>query len=87
MVRVSMGNEEVIDVLTPDSSFLQLGKNTRTEHGDVVVHFKYSFIAILVHCYCNVLSGCWPSWAFHAHSVIFISEKVAVKDDSSGEQA
>lgn len=33
------------------------------------------------------LSGCCPSWAFHAHSVIFISEKMAVKDDSSGEQA
>ena len=32
------------------------------------------------------LSGCWPSWAGHAHSVIFISEKSAVKDDSSGEQ-
>lgn len=32
-------------------------------------------------------SGCWPSWAFHMHSVIFMSEKTAVKEDSSGEQA
>ena len=32
-------------------------------------------------------SGCWPSWAFHMHSVIFMSENTAVKDDSSGEQA
>ena len=32
-------------------------------------------------------SGCWPSWAIHAHSVIFISVKTAVKEDSSGEQA
>jgi len=31
-------------------------------------------------------SGCWPSWAFQAHSVIFMSEKTAVKEDSSGEQ-
>jgi hypothetical protein len=30
MVRVSMGNEEVTDVLTPDSCLLQLGKNTIT---------------------------------------------------------
>ena len=32
-------------------------------------------------------SGCWPSWAFHIHSVIFMSVKTAVKEDSSGEQA
>ena len=32
-------------------------------------------------------SGCWPSWAFHMHSVIFISVKTAVNDESSGEQA
>ena len=32
-------------------------------------------------------SGCWPSWAFQAHSVIFISVNTAVKEDSSGEQA
>ena len=32
-------------------------------------------------------SGCCPSWAFHIHSVIFMSEKTAVKEDSSGEQA
>ena len=32
-------------------------------------------------------SGCWPSCAFHMHSVIFMSVKTAVKDDSSGEQA
>ena len=31
--------------------------------------------------------GCWPSWAFHMHSVIFMSEKTAVKEDASGEQA
>ena len=42
---------------------------------------KFRFI-----CY-YFLSGCWPSWAFQAHSVIFMSEKTAVKDDSSGEQA
>ena len=32
-------------------------------------------------------SGCWPSWAFQAHSIIFISVNTAVKEDSSGEQA
>ena len=32
-------------------------------------------------------SGCWPSWAFHMHSVIFISVKTAVNEDSSGEHA
>jgi hypothetical protein len=30
MVRVSMGDKEVADVLTPDSCLLQLGKNTIT---------------------------------------------------------
>ena len=45
------------------------------------------FIENMYHqCECYS-SGCWPSWAFHAHSVIFMSEKTAVKDDSSGEQA
>ena len=33
MVRVSMGDEEVTDVLTPDSRLLQLGKNTITSTG------------------------------------------------------
>ena len=33
MVRVSMGNEEVTDVLTNDSCLLQLGKNTITSTG------------------------------------------------------
>ena len=33
------------------------------------------------------LSGCCPSCAAHMHSVTFISEKTAVNDDSSGEQA
>ena len=32
-------------------------------------------------------SGCWPSWAFHIHSVTFMSENTAVKEESSGEQA
>ena len=44
---------------------------------------KDKFRFILHQC----LSGCWPSCAFHAHSVIFMSENTAVKDDSSGEQA
>ena len=29
-------------------------------------------------------SGCWPSWAFQAHSVILISVNTAVKLESSG---
>ena len=33
MVRVSMGNKEVTNVLTSDSSLLQLGKNTITSTG------------------------------------------------------
>ena len=32
-------------------------------------------------------SGCWPSWAFHAHSVIFMSVNTALKLESSGLQA
>ena len=32
-------------------------------------------------------SGCCPSCAFHAHSVIFMSVKTALKEDSSGEHA
>ena len=32
-------------------------------------------------------SGCCPSWAFHMHSVTFMSVNTAVKEDSSGEQA
>ena len=32
-------------------------------------------------------SGCCPSCAFHAHSVIFMSVKTAVNEESSGEQA
>ena len=32
-------------------------------------------------------SGCCPSCAFHAHSVIFISVNTALKLDSSGLQA
>lgn len=32
-------------------------------------------------------SGCWPSCAFQAHSVIFMSVKTALKLESSGLQA
>ena len=32
-------------------------------------------------------SGCCPSCAFHAHSVIFMPLKTAVNEESSGEQA
>ena len=32
-------------------------------------------------------SGCCPSCAFHAHSVIFMAVKTAVNEESSGEQA
>ena len=32
-------------------------------------------------------SGCWPSWAFQAHSVTLMSVNDAVKEDSSGEHA
>ena len=42
---------------------------------------------IFLFCHTHSLSGCWPSCAFHIHSVIFISVNTAVNDDSSGEQA
>jgi hypothetical protein len=32
-------------------------------------------------------SGCWPSWASHAHSPSAKSLNTAVKEESSGEHA
>ena len=36
---------------------------------------------------CIHQSGCWPSCAFHAHSVSCMLLKTAVNDESSGEHA
>ena len=46
--------------------------------------YFFIVISLVLHHYA---SGCCPSCAFQAHSVIFMSENTAVKEDSSGEQA
>ena len=43
MVRVSMGDKKVADVLTPDSCLLQLGKNTITSTS---IYKQYTLLAM-----------------------------------------
>ena len=53
----------------------------------VMVNHGESQFFYFIHLQIFYQSGCCPSWAFHAHSVNFMSVKTALKDDCSREQA